>query len=173
MELPPFAATARKRQDAPVRKPRVIAIGEAMTRKPTPEELKQFFSKDEFARFVGCAVIEAGEGRAKVRMEIGPHHLNGGGLLHGGAVFTAADLAGAVAANSHGRFAVALSCTVTYMKPAKGRAVVATAREISRSRRIGTYVIDVIDEDSGEPVASLQEIAFITDRDIESYGSRT
>ena len=156
-----------------VRKPIVIAIGEAMTQKPTPEELKRFFLKDEFARFVGCTIIEAGEGRAKVRMEIGPHHLNGGGLLHGGAVFTAADLTGAVAANSHGRFAVALSCTVTYMKPAKGRAIVATAREISRRRKIGTYVIDVIDEDSGELVASLQETAFITDKNIELFEDRT
>ncbi len=136
------------------------------------ERLKKYFSRDEFARFIGCDIVDAGEGWAKVRMEIGPHHLNGVGLLHGGAVFTAADLAAAVAANSHGRVAVAVSSTVIYMKPARGKAIVATARETSRGRRIGTYAIDVVDEDSGETVSTFQETAFITEKDIEFFETR-
>ena len=92
-----------------------------MSKKPTPERLIQYFQNDAFARFAGCEIVEAGEGWAKVRMVIAPHHLNGVGLVHGGAVYMAADLAGAVAANSHGSVAVTLSATATYMKPRQGR----------------------------------------------------
>jgi acyl-CoA thioesterase len=140
-----------------------------MSEKISPERLIQYFRKDEFARYVGCEIVEAAEGMAKVRMEIRPHHLNGVGLLHGGAIFTAADLAAAVAANSHGRVAVAVSCTVIYMKPASGKAIVATAREISRSRKIAAYEVNVVDEQSCETVASFQGTAYRMDKDISYF----
>ena len=137
-----------------------------MIKVPSPEELIQIFQKDAFACFTGCEIIEAEEGRARVRMVIRPQHLNGVGLLHGGAVFTAADLACAVAANSHGRVAVTLSCAVTYMSPATGKSIVATASEIAHSARIGTYSIDVVDEASGKLITSLQATAYITDKRV-------
>ncbi len=143
-----------------------------MIRKPTPEELIRHFQNDAFARFTGCEIIEAGEGWAKVRMGIDRHHLNGVGLVHGGAVYMAADLAGAVAANSHGHVAVTLSATATYMKPGQGGSILATAREVSRSRKIGVYAVDVIDEASGETIASFQQTAFVTEKDLSHFGQR-
>jgi acyl-CoA thioesterase len=144
-----------------------------MSQAVSAEKLIGYFQKDEFARFIGCEITDAGEGWAKVRMEIRPHHLNGVGILHGGAIFTVADLAGAVAANSHGNVAVGISCTVTYMKPPKGKSIIATAREISRSRRIGHYDIDIVDGDSGEAIATFQGTAYFTDKDITYFDTRT
>ncbi len=143
-----------------------------MPEKISSEGLKKYFSKDEFARSIGCEIVDAGEGRAKVRMEVRPQHLNGVGLLHGGAIFTAADLACAVAANSRGRVAVLVSSTVIYMKPARGKAIVATARELSRTRKLGTYTVDVVDEDSGETVSTFLGTVSIADKDIESFEKR-
>ncbi|MEK7243993.1 MAG: phenylacetic acid degradation protein, partial [Thermodesulfobacteriota bacterium] len=47
----------------------------------TSEAIKAFFRKDLFAGFVGIELIEAGDGRARARLEIRDHHLNGLGLV--------------------------------------------------------------------------------------------
>ena len=57
----------------------------------SPEALKTFFRKDLFAGFVGIELLEAGAGRATARLDLRDHHLNGLGLVHGGAIFTLAD----------------------------------------------------------------------------------
>ena len=68
------------------------------------EDLKRFFKRDRFAEFLGIELLEAGEGYARSRMQIGEEHLNGIGTVHGGAIFTLADFTFAVASNSHGSF---------------------------------------------------------------------
>ena len=53
---------------------------------------KHFEEYDRFAKYCGIELLEMGKGRSKVRMEICEHHLNGVGTVHGGAIFTLADL---------------------------------------------------------------------------------
>ena len=66
------------------------------------QKIKEFFQKkDQFAKHVGIELVEAAKGKAKVRLKIKEHHLNGINLVHGGAIFSLADFAFAVASNSH------------------------------------------------------------------------
>ena len=60
------------------------------------------FRQDRFAAHVGIELLEAAPGRASARLEIGEHHLNAIGLVHGAAIFSLADLVFAVASNAHG-----------------------------------------------------------------------
>ena len=64
------------------------------------EEAKAFFEKDYFAMGCGIQIDEVGEGTSKCSFEIETRHLNGGGIVQGGAIFTLADFAFAVAANT-------------------------------------------------------------------------
>ena len=84
------------------------------------KSIQAFFRKDLFAGFVGIELIEAGEGRARARLTISDHHRNGLGLVHGGAILTLADLAFAAAVHSRGRAAVAIHCSISYLKAAAG-----------------------------------------------------
>jgi acyl-CoA thioesterase len=79
--------------------------------KPTSETLKRYFKRDLFAHHVGIELIEAHNGYAKASLAIKEHHLNGVGRVHGGVIFTLADLAFAAASNSQGRVAVAISAS--------------------------------------------------------------
>lgn len=123
------------------------------------EKIKKFFKKDKFAEYVGIELLEAGKGRAKTRMKIKEKHLNGVGTVHGGALFTLADFAFAVAANSYGRVTVAINVNISYMKAAYGGALYAEAREISRNPKISTYTIDITDGE-GELLAIFQGMAY-------------
>lgn len=119
----------------------------------------EYLEKDRFAALCGITVLEVRKGYAKVRMEAGEKHLNSWGSVHGGAIFTLADMAFAAAANSHGTLSVGVSCTITYTKAAPKGTLIAVAEEDTRSARLGTYAIQIFTGD-GTKVATLQGIAY-------------
>jgi len=116
------------------------------------DDLERFVAQDAFAQFIGVEVPEYGDGRATARLTVEPRHLNSAGTLHGGAIFSLADAAFAAASNSHGVLAVSIDASISYFTAVKAGVVTAEAREISRNRKLATYLIDVKD-DSGAPVA--------------------
>ena len=125
----------------------------------TLKAIQAFFRKDLFAGFVGIELIEAGEGRARARLAIGDRHRNGLGLVHGGAIFTLADLAFAAAVNSRGRAAVAIHCSISYLKAAAGDVLFAEAEEVSCGPKIAAYTIRITDA-SGKIIARFEGMAY-------------
>jgi acyl-CoA thioesterase len=105
--------------------------------------------KDEFARLLGIEVVESGPGRAKVRMAVTPAHRNGLGMVHGGAIFTLADCAFAVACNSHGYTSVAINANISYLRAPKGSVLWAEAEELAVEGKMGSCQVRVLDEDGG------------------------
>jgi len=113
------------------------------------DELKSFIERDAFAGLLGVEVLDHGDGHARARMEIKAHHLNSAGGLHGGAIFSLADVAFSVAANSRGTLALAINANVAYFKAVNSGALIAEAREVVVNRKLATYLIDVRDEAGG------------------------
>ena len=89
--------------------------------------------------------ISVGEWEACVRMPV-EGKLNALGTVHGGAIFTLADQAFALAANSAGPTQVGLSASITYLKPARG-ALTATARKVGENKSTSVYEVEVRDGD--------------------------
>ncbi len=124
------------------------------------ESVKRFFTeRDRFAKHNGIELVSLAPGRAQVKMTLQPHHLNGVDLAHGGAIFTLADFAFAVASNSHGTLAVAINVSITFLKAVSTGTLWAEARELSVNPRLGSYTIEVKD-DTGELVAVFQGLAY-------------
>ncbi len=116
---------------------------------------KEYFKRDLFAAGSGIELLEGRPGYAKASLSIEPRHLNGAGVLHGGAIFTLADFAFAVASNSHGQVALSINASISYMKALKTGKVFAEAKEISLSAKIGNYIVEITDE-SGARIAQMQ-----------------
>lgn len=124
------------------------------------QELMEFFSaEDKFARHSGIELVDAGPGRAKASMKIEPFHFNGAGTVHGGAIFTLADFAFAVASNSHGAMAMGISTSVNFVKAATGGTLYAEATEQSKGPKLASYSVMVTD-DVGDVVAVFQGMAY-------------
>ena len=112
--------------------------------------VKEFISaNDLFAKHNGIELLEAGAGTATVRMQIKSYHFNAAGTVHGGAIFTLADFAFAVASNSHGRIAMGISTSVNYVKAAIKGTLYATAVENSINQKLASYTVTVTDDDAG------------------------
>ncbi len=125
--------------------------------------IKQFFTQDHFAQHCGIELLSVAPGHAVAQMPIRPHHLNAVGVVQGGAIFTLADLAFAAASNSHGRVAVSINVSITYMKATSSGTLRAEARELSANPKLGSYTVDVTD-DHGELIAVFQGLTFRKDK---------
>jgi acyl-CoA thioesterase len=116
------------------------------------DDLKRFVEQDAFAHHVGIVVSEYGDGRATARLTVAPRHLNSAGTLHGGVIFSLADVAFSAASNSHGVLAASIEASISYFQAVTEGVVTAEATEVARNRKLATYLIDVKD-DAGALVA--------------------
>ena len=123
------------------------------------EVIRRYFKNDRFAERANIELLEVSPGKAKAKMTLHPHHLNGYGTVQGGATFTLADFTFAAASNSHGNVAVAINANITFMKAAQTGTLWAEARELSKNFKLGTYTVEVKD-DEGELVAVFQGMVY-------------
>jgi len=110
------------------------------------QEAVDFFRQnDQFARHAGIELITARPGWAQVKMPIQTFHLNGAGTVHGGALFTLADFAFAVASNSHGQLAMGINTSMSFIKAVSSGTLYGEAQELSLNRRLGNYQVKITD----------------------------
>ena len=95
------------------------------------------FAHDRYAALTGIEIVEAGTGYCKASMVIEDKHLNAANVVQGGAVFTLADLAFAVASNSHGQLALAINVNISFLNSKSAGTLYATATEVNEPKRIG------------------------------------
>ena len=121
---------------------------------------REFFIKDVYASTTTGITIDAAEpGYAKVSLEVGPQHLNALGLVMGGAIYTMADYAFAIASNIGGDTVVTINSQISFLGSAKGKKLIAEAKPIKDGRSTCVYNIDVKD-DLGTQVACVQVTGF-------------
>lgn len=126
------------------------------------DDVRTFFEQDRFATDAcKCRILEAGPGHAVCTFDIEPIHRNGMGSVMGGAIFTLADFALAIACNIGEEPTVSVSNTIEYLHATKGTRLVATARTDRSGRSLGFYTVDVID-DVGTAVAKMTATCFRT-----------
>lgn len=131
-------------------------------------DLKNFFTQnDKFAKHCGIELLEVAPGSAKVKMEIKEHHLNAALTVHGGAIFTLADFAFAVASNSHGTLAMAINVSISYFKAKTKGTLFAEAREVAINPKLASYTINITDE-AAELIAIFQGMVYRKSESIYS-----
>ncbi|MHB9094750.1 MAG: PaaI family thioesterase [Eubacteriales bacterium] len=115
---------------------------------------------DRFARMAGIEVNEVRLGYARVTMKVEDKHLNSVDITHGGAVFTLADMAFALASNSHGQVSLALNMSINFLKATElGAVLTAEATEDKLTNRTGLYRLTVTDE-TGDMVALAEGLVY-------------
>nr|HID57816.1 hotdog fold thioesterase [Desulfobacterales bacterium] len=122
--------------------------------------ISQRIEKEPYAQKLGIKLLKVEAGYSLVEMLFTNDMENIFGTAHGGAIFSLVDEAFEVASNSHGTVAVALTINITYHRAAKpGSVLRAEAKEINRTVRIGTYDIQVRDEQN-QLIATCEGVAY-------------
>ena len=127
---------------------------------PTLEQLNSFFENDRFASEAACCrIVEGRRGFSVVEMEVGEVHLNAQGHVMGGAIFTLADYALAVASVTGRGPCVNASSSIQFLSSPKSPKLIATGRVVREGNRLGFYEVEVVDGD-GRPVAKMEVTAY-------------
>lgn len=132
---------------------------------PTLEEIRATFAADRFAtQASGCEIRLAEPGHALCAMALQPHHLNAAGMPQGGALFTVADFAFAVAVNAFAEYVtVSLQHSITFLAPARGKEILAEAHCVRSGRSTCYYTVTITDE-LGTAVAQMTVNGFTTQK---------
>src|SRR5512146_3268484 len=104
-----------------------------------------------FAQHLGMVIDEAGPDRVIARLEWAPHLCTAGGVMHGGALMSLADTAGALVTFlglPEGATTATITSTSQLLRPVTGGTVRAVAVPLHRGRTVVTAQASVYD--SGE-----------------------
>ena len=124
------------------------------------QKARDYFKGDVFASTTTGIEIDAAEpGYAKVSLTIEPKHLNALGMVMGGAIFTMADYAFAIASNVGDETVVTINSQISYLGTTKGKRLIAEAKPLKNGRSTCVYTIDV-EDDLGTQVANIQVTGF-------------
>ena len=110
------------------------------------KEAVERFSRDLYAtKTTGIVIEEVAPDYAKCSLTVKDFHLNAAGFVMGGALFTLADFAFAVASNCENPLTVTLTSQINYLSATKGPLLWAEARCVKSSKKIGFYEIEIHD----------------------------
>ncbi|MBO4894712.1 MAG: PaaI family thioesterase [Clostridia bacterium] len=112
----------------------------------TLEEARKYFEGDRFATYkTGIVIDSIGDGCSECSFEITPDDVAAHGSVMGGAVFTLADFAFAVAANSGGVFTVTLNSSISFVSMPKDKKLIAKCTCIKDGKKACFYETRVSD----------------------------
>lgn len=127
------------------------------------ERLGKLAARDAWLNSLEVSLVEAAVDRVKIEMTVKEQHMNFNGTCHGGVMFSLADTAFGLASNTRGVIAAAVHADIAFCAPVGiGDRLTAEAVEVSRSRRVGTYRVDV--ESAGRIVATFTGTVHVTER---------
>lgn len=125
------------------------------------DKIREFFAKDRFATENGAVIEAVGKNTATVVMKIESRHRNAAGIVMGGAIFTLADFAFAVASNHEKLGTVSLNANITFLRASKGDKLIATAECVRDGRTTCYYRVSVIDN-TGALIAEITTSGYKT-----------
>lgn len=110
------------------------------------DEVREFFNGDRFAtEAAGMEIVDARPDYAKVRMAVQPRHMNAAGYVMGGAIFTMADFAFAIASNMGQKPTVSLSSSIEYVSSTRGPVLFAETECVKQGRAVCFFRINITD----------------------------
>ena len=132
------------------------------------EKFKEYFNEhDLFSLNSGMKLVELGEGYARVELTIEEKSKNFMGSMHGGLLYTMADVAAGASMFFCGKQVVTLSAATDYIKAAFSGKVIAEGKVIAHGKTLGRCEVEVRGED-GTLYSKSHITMFITNKD-ESF----
>jgi len=116
----------------------------------TEAAIRARFAAADFSRWMGLELISIDDGTSELRLKLQPHHLNPGGIAHGGVVAAMLDVAAGLAHRSKlGPDAthVTVQLHINYLKAVGAGVVIARGVSLQTGRRVGYSEATLYDED--------------------------
>jgi len=127
--------------------------------------VNKMYDQDAFSQWLGIEILDVSEGFCQLKMKVRKEMLNGFHIAHGGIAYSLADSALAFASNSHGRKSLSVETSISHMVSIKaGDMLTAMTKELSRSDKIGVYLITITNKENQE-IAIFKGTVYRTSKD--------
>ena len=127
--------------------------------------VNKMYDQDAFSQWLGIEIVDVSEGYCQLKMKVRKEMLNGFHIAHGGIAYSLADSALAFASNSHGRKSLSVETSISHMVSIKaGDMLTAMTKELSRSDKIGVYLITITNNENQE-LANFKGTVYRTSKD--------
>ena len=127
--------------------------------------VNKMYDQDAFSQWLGIEIVDVSEGYCQLKMKVRKEMLNGFHIAHGGIAYSLADSALAFASNSHGRKSLSVETSISHMVSIKaGDMLTAMTTELSRSDKIGVYLITITNKENQE-IAIFKGTVYRTSKD--------
>ncbi|NVM04118.1 MAG: hotdog fold thioesterase [Candidatus Helarchaeota archaeon] len=124
------------------------------------DKLLEKSKNDNFMKLLGIKILKIEKGFASVTLKMREDFLNFNNLIHGGIIYSVADVAFSLASNSLGIQAVALQVNVNFLKPVNlNDELIAEVRLKKMGKTVSLYEMEVFNAEKSL-VASLIGNAF-------------
>ena len=111
------------------------------------EYIRERTEKNNFARLIDLKLDEVTEHGAIASMPITTKHLNPFGAVHGGCLYTIADVVAGSAANAHGKPAVTLDSDFHFLRAGIGTTkLVGMSKELKCGKKVLVYYVEIADQ---------------------------
>lgn len=111
------------------------------------EALCQMIEKNTFAKTIGLEMLELREGYAEGRIPVKEESKNPLGTMHGGCLYSLADIVSGTVATLRGNYVTTVSGEFSYLRPAADtQYVTAKAQEIRFGKNLAVYRVDLVDD---------------------------
>jgi acyl-CoA thioesterase len=125
--------------------------------------LQRLSADDNFVQWMGVELVDVRVGHVEIQMTVREDHLNFMGWAHGGLLFSFADTAFGLASNSHQHESVGIDAHIAFLSGVRlGDVLIATATEVSRTKRKGVYRVDVTRKVDGVLIVTFTGTVLVT-----------
>ncbi|MEX1003039.1 MAG: hotdog fold thioesterase [Crocinitomicaceae bacterium] len=113
-----------------------------------PEQIiDKMMAADKMSQWLGITILDATPGAVELQMTVRDEMTNGFGVTHGGITYCLADSALAFSANSQGIQSMSIETSISHLKKVmSGDVLRVKSKEISLSKKIGVYEMDVYNQ---------------------------
>lgn len=106
-----------------------------------------YMANDRYAKILGIELVKTEYEYARCELEISENHKNGLGSLHGSVIFALAGIAFTAACNTV-QVSIGMQADIKYLNKPKSNRLIAEAKVISASNKIGNYQVTVTDSEA-------------------------
>lgn len=112
------------------------------------QSIHKIVTENSYVQFLGIEFQELREGYGKARMRYKKELVNPYGIMHGGSLYSMADIVAGATACMHGYFVTTVSGTLNFLLPAEDtKYVYCEARELRQGKHLAVYDVRITDDD--------------------------
>ena len=122
--------------------------------------------ENEYMQFLGIEIEELTAGHCKGKMKVSKRIQNPYGALHGGSLYSFADIIAGTAACTYGHYVVTVSGSMNFLLPAAGTEYVyCQADMVRQGKHLAVYDVKISDE-NGKMLENASFTFYVTEKEV-------